>query len=161
MARLFLVVVLFGSLVLAGCSTMERTFSSDSSSEESSPSQESASDQEVNYYYDYDDVLIPSTLSYKADESYNHETPRFKAGVMRFSGNTNYLELVQFFQANMVRDNWSMVYKNQAKTSTLVFEKSNKISIIRISDSTFGSSVEIFVSEQKRTGSMGQSTLAN
>jgi len=35
--------------------------------------------------YYFDDVRVPSELNYKPNDSFVYETPKFKAGIMRFS----------------------------------------------------------------------------
>jgi len=92
----------------------------------------------VGKYY-LDDVRVPSELNYKPDESLIYETPKFKAGVLRFSKwLLDVQSLIDFFMYNMGKDNWTFVNTFKGKETLLSFTKPDKTCTIRITESWTG-----------------------
>jgi hypothetical protein len=93
---------------------------------------------EMGRYY-LDDVRIPNELNYKSDESMIYETPKFKAGVLRFSKwRLDVQSLVDFFSYHMKKDNWTFVNSFRGKETQLSFSKPEKTCDIRISETWTG-----------------------
>ena len=89
--------------------------------------------------YYLDDVRIPNELNYKPDESMVYETTKFKAGVLRFSKyRLDVQSLIDFFNYNMVKDNWTFVNMFKGKETQLTFTKPDKTCNIRITESWTG-----------------------
>ncbi|MBP1698465.1 MAG: putative lipoprotein [Deltaproteobacteria bacterium] len=89
--------------------------------------------------YYLDDVRIPDELNYKPDESMVYETPKFKAGVLRFSKwRLDVQSLIDFFNYNMVKDNWTFVNMFKGKETQLTFTKPDKTCNIRITETWTG-----------------------
>lgn len=105
--------------------------------------------EDPNFYYDFDDILIPKELNYKDDESYNLDNRKFRAGIMKFSGRIESADLVQFFQTNMTSDNWETTSAVKGPLSVLSFEKPNKSCIIQIEDGLGSAKVTIIAVETK------------
>ena len=112
-----------------------------------------ASQQEPDYYYDFDDILIPKEISYIDDDSYKLDNAKFRAAIMKFKGRVEIMELVQYFVNNMAKDNWTLLSNNKTGAlSVLSFEKFNKSCVIQVDD-TFGSAkITIFAVELKDAG---------
>lgn len=112
-----------------------------------------AAQQEPDFYYDFDDILIPKEISYVDDDSYKLDNAKFRAAIMKFKGRVEVLELVQYFVNNMAKDNWTLLSNNKTGTlSVLSFEKFNKSCVIQVED-TFGSAkITIFAVELKDNG---------
>ena len=124
--RIFLVVALLG--LAAGCTTT-------GSSQTNEPGAEPAEYQEPDYYYDFDDILIPKEISYIHEDSYKLDNAKFRAAIMKFKGRVEILELVQYFVNNMSKDNWTLIANNKVGTlSVLNFEKFNKSCVIQVED---------------------------
>ena len=86
-----------------------------------------------------DDVRVPSELNYDADETIVYETPKFKAGVMRFSKwRLDVPSLIDFFMYNMPKDKWTFVNAFRGKEAYLSFSKPDKTCIIRITETWTG-----------------------
>lgn len=94
--------------------------------------------QEVGRVY-LDDVRVPSELEYDADESLLYETPKFKAGVLRFSKwRLDVPSVIDFFMVNMPKDHWTFVNAFRGKEAYLSFSKPDKTCLIRITDTWTG-----------------------
>lgn len=87
-----------------------------------------------NYYYLFDDILIPNGMEHTADEDFSFDTQQFKAGIQIFQGRVVYDDLINFFLNNMVKDGWKKVSAVRSKKSILIFEKANKAAIIELND---------------------------
>ncbi|WP_419786206.1 hypothetical protein [Pseudodesulfovibrio sp.] len=109
-----------------------------------------AAQQAPDYYYDFDDILIPKEISYDNDASYRLDNTKFRAAIMKFKGRVEVLELVQYFVNNMAKDNWKLVSNNKTGAlSVLSFEKFNKSCVIQVEDSFGYAKTTIFAVELK------------
>ena len=132
--------------MFAACTTT----GSNSGSTDTSAGATEAEYQEPDYYYDFDDILIPKEISYVEDSSYKLDNAKFRAAIMKFKGRVEVLELVQYFVNNMAKDNWTLVSNNKAgKLSVLNFEKFNKSCVIQVDDSFGSASTTIIAVEVK------------
>lgn len=104
---------------------------------------------DTNYYYDFQDILIPNELDYVADESYTLDNRKFRVGIMKFKGRVVVQDLIQFFLNNMNKDNWEKIASVKGKISILSFEKFNKSCIIQIEDGFGNAKVTIIAAEAK------------
>ena len=144
-----LLVILAMLSLFAACTTTGTT----SGSGDADPGATEATYQEPDYYYDFDDILIPKEISYVEDESYKLDNAKFRAAIMKFKGRVEVLELVQYFVNNMTKDNWSLISNNKAgKLSVLTFEKFNKSCVIQVDDSFGSATTTIIAVEVKETG---------
>jgi hypothetical protein len=142
---LFLGLVLL--LALGACTTT-------GSSTSDSSSATAVEYQEPDYYYDFDDILIPKEIKYVEGESYKLDNAKFRAAIMKFKGRVEVLELVQYFINNMAKDNWTLISNNKAgKLSVLNFEKFNKSCVIQVDDS-FGSATTTIIAVEVKDGSL-------
>lgn len=72
-------------------------------------------------------------------------TPQFKAGILVYKGRVDYISLANFFENNMIKDNWNMRSKIRYSRTIMVFEKPDRDCIINIIDQTFNTVVEVMV----------------
>lgn len=140
LSRLVLVLLVLG--MFAGC-TAAKT-SSGSGAEPVEHTYENP-----NFYYDFDDILIPKELNFQADESHVLDNKKFRVGIMRFTGRVEISDLIQFFINNMAKDNWERTATVKGKISVLTFEKFNKSCVIKIDDSFASSTVTVIAAESK------------
>ncbi|MEF2231732.1 MAG: hypothetical protein V3571_12445 [Pseudodesulfovibrio sp.] len=150
--RSFLKIVVVVSLLMLvpACATTGQK--SDTDAENSKVSQ-----QEPDFYYDFDDILIPKEISYVDDESYKLDNAKFRAAIMKFKGRVEVMELVQYFVNNMTKDNWSLISNNKAATlSVLTFEKFNKSCVIQIDDAFATAKITVFAVEMKDAAAKGK-----
>ncbi len=86
-----------------------------------------------------DDVRVPIELNYQPGESMVYETPKFKAGVIRFSKwRLDAQSLFDFFIYNMGKDNWTFVNSFKGKETNISFSKPDKTCTIRITETWTG-----------------------
>lgn len=104
-----------------------------------------------NYYYLFDDILVPNSMEHIPDEDFSFDTQQFKAGIQNFQGRVVFDDLVNFFQNNMIKDGWRKVSAVRSKKSILIYEKTNKAAIIELVDG-FKAKATVFALEYK-TGS--------
>jgi hypothetical protein len=110
--------------------------------------------QEPDYYYDFDDILIPKEIKYVEGDSYKLDNAKFRAAIMKFKGRVQVLELVQYFINNMSKDNWTLISNNKAgKLSVLNFEKFNKSCVIQVDDA-FGSATTTIIAVEVKDSSI-------
>jgi len=89
--------------------------------------------------YYLDDVRIPDELNYDASGSMVYATPKFKAGLLRFSKwRLDVQSLIDFFTYNMEKDNWKFVNSFRGNETQLSFAKPDKTCDIRITESWTG-----------------------
>ena len=106
--------------------------------------------EQLDTYFEFDDVLVPRELEYAQDESFFFETPRHRVGNLVFDGRVDNFSLVDFFIANMTKDGWNKLASYKAKKSTLIFEKPGKSCKISVLDESFTNTrVEILVVESR------------
>ena len=98
-----------------------------------------------NQYYDFSDVLIPGELKLKPKLSSIYRTPGFAAGLLVFEGRYDATSLCGFFESNMAKDNWRSKASLKFNPMILIFEKDNRVCVIRIEEYTFNTHVEIWM----------------
>lgn len=138
--------VLFVLSALCACSGMNTRAASDPPPATGTGQAETY--ENPNYYYLFDDILIPNGMEHKTDEDFSFDTTQFKAGIQIFEGRVVYDDLVNFFQNNMLKDGWRKVSAVRSKKSILIFEKSNKAATIELIDG-FKAKATIFALEFK------------
>ncbi len=134
------------TLALSACSGLN-TKSANEPAPVSSGSQAETYDN-PNYYYLFDDILIPSGMEHTPDDDFSFDTQQFKAGIQIFQGRVVFDDLINFFLNNMVKDGWRKVSAVRSKKSILIFEKSNKACIVELLDG-FKAKATVFALEFK------------
>jgi hypothetical protein len=104
-------------------------------------------------YYDFEDVLIPVELTVVQDKSMIVSTPGFTSGILMLRGRVERRSLINFFNNNMRKDNWSMVSQiSSPNMAILVFEKPMKSGVISIKSEHIYTYVEIGVAPRINQG---------
>lgn len=132
-------------ITTASCAQMQ----SNSASNGAPPAPEN---EGADYYYDFDDILVPSEMELQTADSFILETPQSKSGVMVFKGKVEILSLTNFFINNMMKDNWQMRSAFKSNRTILVFEKVDRYCIMNITDEKFSTLLEIWVSPRNADG---------
>jgi hypothetical protein len=97
-------------------------------------------------YYDFEDVLIPVELSVVQDKTMIVSTPGFTSGILMLKGRVERRSLINFFNSNMLKDNWAMVSRIESPNmAILVFEKPMKSAVISIQSEQIFTYVEVGV----------------
>lgn len=101
-----------------------------------------------NYYYLFDDILVPSSMEHSTGDDFSFDTQQFKAGIQVFNGRVVFDDLINFFLNNMAKDGWKKVSAVRSQKSILIFEKTNKAATIELVDG-FKAKATIFAIEYK------------
>lgn len=117
----------------------------------------SAPDQPKPSYYNFPDILIPLALKKNREGSVIYMNSNTKAGVLALTGRAKFGYLVNFFQENMEKDNWTLVSENETSSRMiLMFKKKCRWCIVDIDGSSSTAEVNIWVtptsSASKGTG---------
>ncbi len=105
-------------------------------------------------YYDFEDVLIPNELKIVKGRTVVVSTPGFTSGILALKGLVERTSLFNFFNANMLKDNWSVVSQIKSPgTTIMVFQKASRCAVITIRDEQFMTWVEIGVAPTLIDGS--------
>ena len=131
------------------------------------PSSASATDAGASpKYYDFGDVLVPEELSVDKDDSFIVKTPGFSAGVIIAKGRVERNSLINFFENNMVKDNWPLVASFKSPRTMMLFHKENRWCVISITDRNleYNTHIEIWVApsiDGFQPGGMTESAISN
>jgi len=108
-------------------------------------------------YLDFDDILVPKTMRVNRKMSSVFETAATTAGVLSLEGTLSLDVLIEFFESNMGKDNWTLVSKFKGPRSILHFEKGNRWCMITLSDRRYAAKaqVEIWVTPKGETPAAG------
>jgi hypothetical protein len=149
----------FGAVVCL-CFVLGACTASTASTSADQPVNSSAQNYEdLNYYYEFDDILIPKELDFQSDDSYTLDNRKFRVGIMKFTGRVEIPDLLQFFLNNMAKDNWEKIAAVKGKTSILSFEKFNKSCVIQVED-TFARDTVTIIAVETKDGSGSETDLA-
>jgi len=143
--------------ILSGCAGMNMGGSEEEPMASAPAVSEPAGQQEYSPP-EFNDLLIPSELTWNREKSMVIKTDSFAGGVLNFSGRVKVDDLANYFTITMSRNNWKPIGSVKYKRVLLVFVKPNKTCTITIADSDFGinTEVNIYISEDvTRSGTMG------
>ena len=101
-----------------------------------------------NYYYLFDDILVPNGMEHSTGDDFSFDTQQFKAGIQVFNGRVVFDDLINFFLNNMAKDGWKKVSAVRSQKSILIFEKTNKAATVELVDG-FKAKATIFAIEYK------------
>ena len=135
------------ALALSACSGLNTSKSNTDTAPAGSGSQ-AETYENPNYYYLFDDILIPNGMEHTPDDDFSFDTQQFKAGIQIFQGRVVFDDLINFFLNNMVKDGWKKVSAVRSKKSILIFEKANKAAIIELNDG-YKAQAKVFAFEYK------------
>lgn len=110
----------------------------------------------VGTYQEFDDVLIPNDLELVDKDSFVFETPQFKTGILTYKGKVDAVSLANFFEKELIKDNWKLRSKMKYNRTIMVFEKPDRDCIINILDETFTTYLEIMIAPRQDSGSAPQ-----
>ncbi|NJB67976.1 hypothetical protein GGQ74_001649 [Desulfobaculum xiamenense] len=148
MHRTFLVILAMVSLLtLCSCESALQQRGS------TSPEQtRTSAAKAMSSYQEFDDVLIPNDLKLDQKNSFVFETPNFKTGIVTYKGSVDAVDLANFFERNLTKDNWRLRSKMKYSRTIMVFEKPDRDCIINILDGTFDTVVEVMVAPRQDGG---------
>jgi hypothetical protein len=148
----WLFVAATASCLVTGCSVLRPI---ESAPVEGGSSQ--AGKEFTGVYRDFDDILIPKILRVNRKMSSVFETATISAGVLSLGGPLKMDELIEYFMANMTKDNWAFVSMFKGPRSILQFEKGNRWCAITLMDRryTYETQVEIWVTPKTDAASTG------
>jgi len=102
--------------------------------------------QPSSVYYDFEDILFPKELTIIKESTVVVSTPSYTSGLIALKGRIKKNSLLNFFNNNMIKDNWNIVTQIKSPNSTiLIFQKSSRWAVITIRDNEFNTHVEVGV----------------
>ena len=136
----FIIFIVFGAMALftTSCATTDSNTTSQAAVQKDQGS--------TSVYREFGDVLVPSEMDFVSDSSFVYLTSGLATGVMTIKGRVDTDSLFSFFQNNMAKDNWKIVTYFKSPKSFLLFRKETRWSVIKISEETFYTYAEIWVS---------------
>lgn len=147
MHRTFLVILAMVSLLsLCSCQSALQPHNADQ------PVAQVEQPKAASSYQEFDDILIPNEFAFVRKQSFVMETPAFKTGMVTYKGRVNAVDAANFFERNMIRDNWHLRSKMKYNRTIMVFEKPDRDCIVNILDGTFDTVVEIIVAPRQDGG---------
>jgi hypothetical protein len=97
------------------------------------------------FYYDFEDILVPSELKVDKKRTFVYHGPTFTAGVLALAGRVEVNSLIRFFENNMAKDDWHQVSFFKSPRTIMFFNKPNRGCAINITEKPFNTQVEIWV----------------
>ena len=153
--------ILSGCIMLSACSQMN--LGSSSNEPQANQGQQGQANQgaeptAMDYYYDFDDILVPKEMTLVTPESFIIETPQSKSGVMVFTGRVELSSLANFFINNMTKDNWVMRSAFKSGRTILIFDKDDRYCVINVTDGKLKTQLEIWVTPRVASSSAAPTT---
>ena len=131
------------TLTLVACSSLNRP---QTGVQSSVPGSENASLALSGSGYEFDDIKVPADMDLQADESFMMQTPQIKAGSLVYSGWVDPISLFDYYLQSMPAQGWTPLSYFKYGRFLLVFQKQDKVSVIRIHKARFSTRLEIWVS---------------
>lgn len=100
---------------------------------------------QMSNYFDFEDILIPQEMELDAERSIIFETPSLKAGALVFTGRVDPVSLFNFLMNSMPQDNWKPRSYFKYGRYLMVFEKENRVCVIRIQEERFKTLLHVWV----------------
>lgn len=122
-----------GIVVLGGCSGMN--FSGSSSSSSSTVADVPPISKPI---LGYPDIELPSDMELEKDESMTIRTDSFVGGILNFRGRIEIQSLKNFIIASMQRNKWKVVGEASSEQIMLAFTKPNKTCMVVIKEDMGG-----------------------
>jgi hypothetical protein len=97
-------------------------------------------------YMDFGDILIPYGLKVDSKSTFIIRSSGLTAGVLVLKGRVDEASLVNFFEANMIKDNWRLISSFKSPRTLILYRKDTRWCVINVSESGFTTHVEIWVS---------------
>lgn len=130
------------TLVL-GCSTLSPSQPETGTYESESTN---SSQQTGSLAYSFEDIGVPTEMKLQSDESFIMQTPQVKAGTLVYTGWVDADSLSSYYMRSLPRDGWTPLSYFTYDHYLLVFQKPEKVSVIRINKGHLTTRLEIWVS---------------
>ena len=106
-------------------------------------------------YMDFNDILIPFGLKVVPKETFIMRSSGLTAGVLALKGRVDQSSLVNFFEINMIKDNWQLVSSFKLPRTLMLYHKDTRWCIINVFEGSFSTKVEIWVSPTQGDSTSG------
>ena len=113
-------------LFLAGCAEMGLGGANQEIETSETTSEVMMQESQPYYPTEFEDLLIPSELSWNMENSMVIKTDSFAGGILHFTGRVEINSLADFFTSSMEKNNWKLSGSVKYKNIMLVFTKPSK-----------------------------------
>lgn len=137
---LFAVVFFF-----CGCAHLNKKTDTLSSTEQTFSESQAPSSS----YMDFGDILIPYGMKVVSKETFVIRSSGLTAGVLVLKGRVEKTSLVNFFEVNMIKDNWQLISSFKLPRTLMLYHKDERWCIVSVFEGRFSTKVEIWVSPKK------------
>lgn len=143
MARFFTMPLLgIVFVLLAGCASDGSFNNPFSSSDASAPGT-------GHFYSEFEGIPVPNEMSESRNDTFITFAPSgIKCGTQRFTGRVEAVSLMNTMRRLMANNGWTLRSFLRAKESILIFEKSDRVASIQISDGLVNTEMRIVVSSR-------------
>lgn len=132
----FIAVIL---LLLSGCAKKNIWSKGEEGIDETAP-------ENIPYYAnDYNDIMVPSELSWDREGSMSIKTESYAGGVLKFVGRVEVNSLADFFVNAMEKNSWKLVGSAKYQNVLLAFTKPNKTAMVMIYESDLSSKTSVYI----------------
>ena len=134
--------VLVAVFFFCGCAHMGKTTDDTSSSEQTYTEGQVPTAS----YLDFSDILIPFGLKVVSKETFVLRSSGLTAGVLVLKGRVDQSSLINFFEINMIKDNWQLVSSFKLPRTLMLYHKDTRWCVINLFEGRFSTKLEIWVS---------------
>ncbi|MDR1489854.1 MAG: hypothetical protein LBS65_05120 [Desulfovibrio sp.] len=135
--------VVLAAFILAGCAA-------DGSFKNPFATEPDAQNQGSNLYFsEFADIPIPLELSENRGDTFITFAPSgLKCGVQHFSGRVEVVSLMNTMRRNMAANGWKLRSLLRAVESVMVFEKTDRLAALQVSDGIFNTDLRVVVTSR-------------
>ncbi|MDR3174968.1 MAG: hypothetical protein LBU06_00305 [Desulfovibrio sp.] len=141
--HILLPAVVLSAFILAGCAadgSFRNPFASEPDTHNPAPDL---------YFSEFADIPIPSEMSENRGDTFITFAPSgLKCGVQRFSGRVEVVSLMNTMRRNMAANGWKLRSLLRAVESVMVFEKTDRLAAVQISDGLLTTDMRVVVTSR-------------
>ncbi len=149
-------------LIAAGCSSLRMPGSSGGASNATLAMSSGSAGAQDAQSYDFQDIPVPEDMELQPKESIIFEMPDLKAGALVYAARVEPISLFNFYMHKMKEHQWRLKSYFKYGRYLMVFEKPDKICVIRIQDQRLSTKLFVWVTpsaDSKRSTGLNEEAL--